>query len=174
MNSKTKSQLGQLFIASLFTALLALISQVSIITPTGLPLSFQIFAVCLCGYTLKLKWASLSVITYIALGLLGLPIFSNFRGGIGVLFEITGGYIIGFVPLVILCALPLKESRALKIGFGIIGVLICHIIGSVYLSALTNTNFLSSFITTSLPFLLKDIILCVLAHFLSLRLKKYL
>ncbi len=174
MNAKTKSEIRQLFLAALFTAFLALISQISIMTPLSIPFTFQTFAICLCGYTLRLKWASLSVITYIALGLLGLPIFSNFKGGIGVLFEITGGYIIGFLPLVIICALPIKEKTIFKISLGIMGVLICHITGSAYLSVLTHTNFITSFIASSLPFLLKDMILCVLAYYLAKKLKKQL
>lgn len=174
MNTKHKKQVIGLCFAAIFTAFLAVISQVSIMTPIGLPLTFQIFAICLCGYTIQLKWASLSVITYIALGLLGLPIFSGFRGGIGVLFEITGGYIIGFLPLVIICALPIKEKIIFKIALGVMGVLICHVIGTAYLSVLTQTNFITAFVTSSLPFLLKDVVLCVLAYFLSLKLKKYL
>ena len=172
MNSKTKNEIYQLSFAAIFTAFLAIISQISIMTPFSVPVSFQIFAVCLCGYTLKLKWAFLSVITYIALGLLGLPIFSNFRGGIGVLIEITGGYIIGFMPLVVICAIPFAQKQIFKISLGIIGVLICHIIGTAYLSVLSHTNFVSSFIVSSLPFILKDIILCILAYYLSGRLKK--
>ncbi len=174
MKTKTKSEITQLFLAALFTALLAVISQISIMTPVSIPLSFQIFAICLCGYMLSLKWASLSIIAYIALGLLGLPIFSGFKGGIGVLFEITGGYIIGFVPLVIICALPISEKQIFKILSGIVGVLICHMIGSIYLSVLSHTNFMSAFIASSLVFLLKDIILSVLAYYLAEKLKKHL
>ena len=106
---KIQNKIKNIAFAALFTGILAVISQVYI--PFSLPLTFQIFAVALCGYTLGAKWGTASMLVYIILGAIGLPVFSGFKGGFGVLFEITGGFIIGFIPLVFFCGLATKTNK---------------------------------------------------------------
>ena len=76
-------------------ALIAICSWISI--PAAVPFTMQTFAVfCVLGL-LGGKRGTISILVYILLGAVGLPVFAGFSGGIGILFGTTGGYIIGFI-----------------------------------------------------------------------------
>lgn len=79
----------------LFAVVIAICSWISI--PTVVPFTLQTFAVFLTVSVLGGKRGTLSVIIYVLLGAVGLPVFSGFKGGVGALLNTTGGYIIGFI-----------------------------------------------------------------------------
>ncbi len=80
---------------SLFLALMAQLSVRLWFTPV--PITLQSFAVLMMGALLGSKRGALSVLTYLAQGAIGLPVFAGFNGGIAALIGPTGGYLIGFV-----------------------------------------------------------------------------
>ena len=63
-----------------FAAVTAVLAQVSIPTPWGIPITLQTFAVALAGYCLGKYKGMMSVLIYILLGLTGLPVFAGFTG----------------------------------------------------------------------------------------------
>lgn len=79
----------------IFAAVIAVCSWIQI--PLAVPITLQTFAVCCAAGMLGLRNGVLTVVVYIVIGLVGVPVFSNFGAGSGVLFGITGGYIIWFV-----------------------------------------------------------------------------
>ena len=103
MKSSSPFSVRNICYISVFTAIIAVCAQISIPMPTGVPLTLQTFAIPLAGIILGSKKGTLSVLIYIILGISGIPVFTGFRGGIGVIFGVTGGYIISF-PLMALCA----------------------------------------------------------------------
>ncbi len=167
MQRPLKQNTKMLIFAALFTAVICVFSQIAIPTPV-LPITLQIFGVCLCGYLLGAKFSLLSVLCYILLGSVGLPVFYGFQGGAQHLLSLTGGFIFGFLPLTFCCGIFNKSnSNILKIGFGILGVLICHFFGVLQFSLVSSNGFFESFLIASLLYLLKDIPLCVLAYYTS-------
>ena len=90
-NSKTKT----MALTAMMTAVLAILSPISIPT-TPVPITLGLFAVFLTSATLTPLLASSSVCIYILLGMVGLPVFSNYMGGPQVIVGPTGGYIIGY------------------------------------------------------------------------------
>ena len=163
-----KSKLSNIAVSALFTAIICVLAQISVLTPWGVPFTLQIFAVSLCGYILGVKQTLTSVLAYIFLGIMGVPVFSNFKGGIHTLFGISGGFILGFIALGVFCGIAKKlKKEYLKIILGICGVLICHLFGTVQLAIISKTNLLSAFITASLPFILKDLLLLIAAFYIS-------
>ena len=80
-------------LAGMFAAFLAVMSQVSLPMPTGVPITVQVFAVALVGVILGWKRGVLAVLVYILIGAVGVPVFANFKGGLSVLTGLTGGYI---------------------------------------------------------------------------------
>lgn len=80
---------------ALFAVLIAICSWISI--PTVVPFTLQTFAVFLAVAVLGGRRGTLAVVVYVLLGAVGLPVFSGFRGGVGVLLNTTGGYIVGFI-----------------------------------------------------------------------------
>ena len=80
---------------ALFAAIIAVCSWIQI--PMTVPFTMQTFAVFCALATLGGKGGTISILIYIVLGAVGVPVFAGFTGGIGILFGTTGGYIIGFL-----------------------------------------------------------------------------
>lgn len=80
---------------ALMTALLAVCAWISV--PWLVPITLQTFAVFAALFLLGGKWGTLAIGVYLVMGALGLPVFSGFRGGFGVLAGATGGYLFGFL-----------------------------------------------------------------------------
>lgn len=160
-------------LSALFTAIIAVFSQIAVPFPSQVPLTLQTFAIALCGYVLGVKWGLTSIAAYIFLGAVGVPVFAGFKGGIQTLFGVTGGFIYGFVFLTFLCGISLLFKRKLtKVTFGILGLIICHLLGVIQFSVVYKTNFIAAFLMVSGPYLLKDVISVIGALFLSVYLKK--
>ena len=113
------------------------------------------------------------MVIYILLGMVGAPIFSGFQGGIGVILGYTGGFIFGFIPLVLLCGTNVQKTW-LKILFGVFGLTLCHLIGTFQYMLLSKLSFISALVAVSLPYFIKDVILTVIGCFVSSTLKKRL
>ena len=94
--------------AALMAALLCILGPVSV--PIGpVPLSLGVAVVYLCAYVLGAKAGVVSVVVYLLLGLVGLPVFTGYAGGPAKLFGPTGGYLIGYIPLVLITGLFVRK-----------------------------------------------------------------
>lgn len=167
---KQKSE--NIIFCALFTAIIAVFAQITIPTPF-FPITLQTFGIALCGYTLGTKKASLSVITYILIGILGLPVFSGFCGGFHHLTDPAGGFVVGFLPLAIFCGFSLKFSgnfKKLLIGF--LGIAVMYCFGIAYFCFLTKTNILGPVALMFIFVLIKDIAVLILAFYISEIIKK--
>lgn len=168
-----QNRIRKMSFAALFAGLIAIVSQIYL--PFAVPITFQIFIVSLCGFILGAKWGTASVLVYIILGAIGLPVFSGFKGGFGVLFEATGGFIIGFIPLVFLCGITQNINRkTVAMILSMIGLLICHLWGVIQFSVISNADFVISLLTVSLPYFIKDVILVLSAKVISTHINKKL
>lgn len=175
MKESAKKNTLNLVTAALFTALTAVCSQIAVPMPTQVALTLQTFAVALCGYVLGIKWGLASIITYILLGTVGVPLFSGFKGGPQVLFGPSGGFIFGFILFVLLCGVSLLiKNKALKLVLGLGGLALCHILGIIQFAVVYKTDIISSFLMVSAPYLIKDVISVAAAFFLSIYIRKLL
>ena len=96
-NGKTTSLAGEMTRVAIFAAILSLLAQISVPIGIGVPFTLQTFGVYLICLLAGRRVAFWSVMIYILLGAIGLPVFANFSGGLGVIFGVTGGYIFGFL-----------------------------------------------------------------------------
>lgn len=168
-----KLSVKELTAAAMMTAVTALLAQVSFMTPWGVPLTLQTFAVALCGYALGSKLGTASISAYILMGAVGVPVFSSFRGGIGMLFGVTGGFLFGFIPFVFLCGLAVKQKNtALKLFIGALGLIVCHIFGIIQFSIVSASSLHRSFMLVSFPYILKDLASLTAAYFLSVAIRR--
>ena len=175
MKESAKKNTLNLVTAALFTALTAVCSQIAVPMPTQVALTLQTFAVALCGYVLGIKWGLASIITYILLGTVGVPLFSGFKGGPQVLFGPSGGFIFGFILFVLLCGVSLLiTNKAFKLVLGLGGLSVCHILGIIQFAVVYKTDIISSFLMVSAPYLIKDVISVAAAFFLSIYIRKLL
>lgn len=169
----SKLNLKKISVSALFCAIICIISQFSVMTPFGIPLTLQTFAISLCGYTLGAYYGTASVFIYIIIGVFGLPVFSAFQGGAQVLFGPTGGFIWGFILLCFFCGIAKSSDKLiLKILFSSLGLVFCHLIGIFQFKIISGNSFIAAFLLSCLPYLLKDIISLVLAFYLSVQIKK--
>lgn len=88
------SKVRDLVLCSLFVALVIVGTFIRIPIPV-LPFTLQLLFTMLAGLLLGPKLGATSVIIYIILGLIGIPVFTE-GGGIGYIFKPTFGYIVGF------------------------------------------------------------------------------
>lgn len=174
---KTKN----LALCGLFSALLVVCAWISL--PFGdSPITLQTFGIFLCLGTLGGKYGAISVITYLLLGAVGFPAFSGFRGGIGVLLDATGGYLLGFLVAALIYWLTTAlwgNSPAIRLVAMVSGLLACYITGSLWFSMLylQNGNPVTLsfiFLKCVLPYLLPDGVKLILAWQLSKRLSPFL
>ncbi len=159
-----------------FAALCAVLSQICVPVPwCAVPITLQIFGVMLAGFCLKPAAAAATMVTYILLGLVGAPVFSGFTGGASVLLGPTGGFIWGFIALALVCALSKKITNLwLKISFVGLGLIVCHALGVLQYSYVTESELLHSFLSISLPFIIKDSVLGAAAYIVSLKIARLL
>lgn len=168
-----KSKIKQIAVTAIFTAVIAASAWISVFTPFGINLTFQMLGVCLAGFCLGAKWGCSATAAYIAIGAAGLPVFSSFTGGIGVLLGTSGGFLWGFLPCAILCGIASKiNKKFLKYVLMILSVLTCHLTGVIQFCFVSGVNIWAGFISASLPFLIKDLIIVFLAELTANKIKK--
>lgn len=154
---------------ALFAALLAVCAWLSVPVGDG-AVSLQTFGVLLCLGVLGGKWGTLTCLVYIALGAVGLPVFTGVQGGMGVLLGPTGGYIWGFLAgALIYWAL---EGR-LPVWMCMVSVLVaCYACGTVwYALVYARGSFWLVAAKCVLPYLLPDGVKLVLALVLTKRIR---
>lgn len=169
MKNNTKHYIKELTLVSAFVAVICIVAQIAI-PISVIPITLQGFAVALCGYMLGKKKSLIAVCVYLILGAVGAPVFANFNGGFHMLLSYTGGFLWGFIPYAFFCALSQKAKLA--IPFGIMGVILCHLMGTIQYSLVSKASIWLSFLVASLPFILKDVILTVTAYFVARRINK--
>lgn len=173
-NKKTRDIV---FIA-LFAVLIAVCAWISI--PSIVPFTMQTFAVYLTLNFLGGKRGTVSVCVYLLLGLIGVPVFSNFNAGPGALFGATGGYMIGWI-FSGLVMWRLEKMLGNKIWVQavsmVVGLVVCYIMGTAWFMFVYAHNTGPVGLWTVLgwcvfPFIIPDMVKLGLALWLSQRLKK--
>lgn len=164
----------------LMAALLCIISPFAITFPfSPVPISLATLMLYLCVYILGKCDAVISCAIYLLIGLVGIPVFSGFTGGLGKVLGPTGGYLIGYLFLVYIsgwfvekwsqgskCGNLKKEETGLHCnlnyfmqGIGmILGTVVCYFFGSLWLSYQADMEFMVALSVGVLPFILGDII----------------
>ena len=159
----------------MFAAVLAVLSQIAIPMPTGMPLTLQTFAVALTGAVLGWRLALASTAVWVLIGAVGVPVFANFSGGFRVLVGYTGGFIWGFFIMAALCGIgSAMKNKPFGLEVGILGLLICHVLGSFQYALIANVGFWHSVLLVSVPYLIKDVISVVLAFSVGTMIKSRL
>ncbi len=158
---------------ALFAALITAFSQISI--PIGpVPINLALLAVFAAGGLLTAGEAILSVILFLALGAVGLPVFSGFSAGLGVLAGPTGGYLLGYLPAAFCAgAFSRKRGRFGWYALGMcLGLVLCYVLGTAWFVVSSSVEVGYALGICVFPFLPGDAMKILLASYLCLRVKK--
>lgn len=138
-------------------SLLIMVSAQIAIPAWPVPMTLQTTAIMAIGLMASPGVAVSSVVMYILEGAFGLPVFHAFKGGISHLFNTTGGYIFGFIPMIYLISSLKDKSHNFLYRFGVclLGNIALYTAGISYLSLFIGLN--SAVQLGFLPFLVKMI-----------------
>ncbi len=151
-------------LCSLFASLMAICAWLSVPLP-GLSFTMQTFGVLLTLGVLGGKGGSVSILLYLLMGVVGLPVFSGFRGGASALLDPAGGFLWGFL----VCGLVYWPAEGLgRFPAMILGMAACYVCGGWWFSRYTGTAL------AVLPWVLPDCFKLALAHTLSGRIRRQL
>lgn len=164
-------QTRQLARCGLLAGVIAVCAWIAIPIP---PVSFtmQTFAVCLTLGLLGGKWGSVSIGIYLLLGIVGIPVFTGFQGGIGVLLGPTGGFLWGFALTGPVYGLTCRLG---KLTGMIAAMAVCYLCGCLWYTIYApGVSLWGAFLICGAPYLLPDGVKIALAMELSRRIKKYI
>ncbi|WP_420827947.1 biotin transporter BioY [Geomicrobium sediminis] len=184
----TKSKLSALNVttASAFVALTAIGANITSIAPFmvigGVPITLQTFFAVMSGIVLGSRLGALSMSVYMMLGLVGAPIFAQFKGGASVILSPTFGFILSFILLAYVAGKLVERNQSLSmyITAALIGMSINYIVGTNWMYAAyifwfeapeeLTYKLVWLWMLVPLP---KDIILSICAAALAFRIHKF-
>lgn len=172
--AKKTQKIYYLCATAVFAAFIGICSQIQIPLPM-IPINLALFAVNLAGVLLGAKYGSLSVIVYVLLGLVGVPVFNNFSGGAGVLFGKTGGYIIGYIFAALITGLFAKRFKESPVKLYLamtLATLVCYAFGTAWFMVINHSTLWLTLTYCVFPFIPGDIIKMLAVVLISRKLLK--
>ena len=165
-------------LCGLFAAILTVCGWISI--PLGdIAVTAQTFGVALTLWLLGGKRGSITVFVYLLLGAMGAPVFSGFRGGMGVLLGTTGGFLFGFMltSLVYWLCTVIRDTAPVRLGAMAAGLIACYSCGTLwyafgYLGG-SGVSLGAVLVKCVLPYLLPDALKLFFAWALTRRLRRF-
>lgn len=176
VKSVKKFKISDMVYIATGAVLIAICSWINI--PTAVPFTLQTFAVFFILMLLGGERGTVSILIYILLGGVGVPVFAGFKGGIGVLLGNTGGYIWGFIIIgliyILFTRVFRKKNIFIKITALVIGLAICYAFGTawfmfIYIRDSGAIGLLTVLGWCVFPFIIPDLIKMALAVFISKR-----
>ena len=180
-----KHKTKELVEIALLAALLCVIAPFTLPVPgSPVPLSLATFGVYLAALLLGAKQGVLCVLVYLLLGMVGLPVFSGFSGGIGVLLGPTGGYLVGYVPCAWVLGVLIQAGKsdvnrknfAYTVLAMVAGTLMCYLTGTAWFVIAMGETYtvIQAIAVCVVPYLLFDAIKIVLAAVTAIPIQKIL
>ena len=167
----------------MLAALTCVLAPIAIPMPLGVPITLATFSIMLAGVLLGARLGTISQGVYILLGAAGLPVFSGYRGGIGVIAGMTGGYIIGYLPLVFCSGCFYHRFGRTRKGTGRIlamvtgmltGTALLYLLGTAWFIAVSHMSVSGALAACVLPFLPGDAVKIAAVVMLALPLERAL
>ncbi len=178
MADKTKT-IHQITLISISIAIITLCAWISI--PFIVPVTLQLLAVFLIAGCFPLKISLSAVIFYLLLGSIGAPVFSGFNGGFSAFLGASGGFLIGFIPSVIIISLfrSFYTKKALVyVAAMLVSLILCYTLGClwyIYVFAYqAQASLLSALTICVFPFIFFDIVKIFLAALVQKKLLPYI
>lgn len=169
-------QLKMLIVTALFAAVIGILAQITIPLPL-VPITGQTLAIGLAATILGKRYGTLSVLVYIMLGIIGVPVFSMMESGLGVVFGPTGGYIVGFIPAAFIIGWYMERfglTMTHAVTANVIGMIITLTFGAVWLKISAELSWMAALAGGVTPFLVVGVVKAVLAASIGILVRKRL
>lgn len=180
MNTSVKAAFTtrQLALTGLMTAVICILGPISIAIPISpVPVSLGMLGIYFVLCVLGRRLGTISVVIYELLGLAGVPVFTGFTGGVGKLFGPTGGYLIGYLFMALICGYFLdhwKQNIPMQLLGMVCGTIVCYLFGTSWLAYQASMTFPAALAAGVLPFLPADCLKLALAMVIGTQLRKRL
>ena len=169
---------GRLVRVGFMAALLCILGPVAVAVPVSpVPISLGTLAVYLIVVTAGTADALMSCLVYLLLGFAGLPVFSGYMGGAGRLLGPTGGYLIGFLALIVTAGAftgrfqdRRKERLFSLIGLAL-GTAVLYLFGTGWLAMISGMGFYEALWAGVIPFIPGDLVKMLAAVLLGTTLR---
>jgi biotin transport system substrate-specific component len=174
-----------LTLAAMFVALMAIGANISTIAPFlhvgGVPITLQTFFAILAGAILGSRLGSIAMIVYMLVGLVGVPVFADFTGGLSIIIRPTFGFILSYILAAFIIGKIVEKNKSLPafIIASLIGMAVNYLFGTNWMyfayklwgAAPDGFSYKMAWLWMAAP-LPKDLILSVLAGIMAHRLEK--
>ena len=162
LNENTKILTG----TALMTAVLCILAPMSI--PIGpVPVSLTNLTIYFFLYILETRQCAAAYLVYLLLGAAGLPVFSGWAGGLQKLVGPTGGYLIGFLPMIFIAGAVIGrywKNRFFCIAAMEVSIWVPYLLGTAWLAVSAGMDFGKALGIGVLPFIAVDLLkMCVAA-----------
>lgn len=174
----SRNKLNGFIYSALFAALIAVLGLISIPLPISpVPVTGQSLAIMLAGSILTVRQAGFSVLTFLLLGAVGLPVFAGLTGGIGILVGPRGGYLIGFlVGAIVIALLKGNRNTTWRLALANItgGIIIVYFFGALWLNLVTGMGLEKAITVGVLPYIPGDLFKAFIATVVATAVNKQL
>ncbi|MBT2657551.1 biotin transporter BioY [Bacillus sp. ISL-18] len=174
-----------LTLAAMFVALMAIGANISTIAPFlhvgGVPITLQTFFAILAGAILGSRLGSIAMIVYMLVGLVGVPVFADFTGGLSIIIRPTFGFILSYILAAFIIGKIVETNKSLPafIIASLIGMAVNYLFGTNWMyfayklwgSAPEGFSYKMAWLWMVAP-LPKDLFLSILAGIMAHRLEK--
>ncbi len=173
-----KHQVNGFIYSALFAALIAVLGLVSIPLPISpVPVTGQSLGIMLAGSILTPRQAGFSVLTFLLIGAVGVPVFAGLTGGIGILVGPRGGYLLGFlVGAIVVALLKGTNNTTWRLGIANLvgGILVVYLLGVLWLNFVTGMGLEKAFMVGALPYIPGDLFKVFVATVIGVAINKQL
>ena len=165
--TEKKVNVKDMTVIALVTAVICIIAPFSIpIAISPIPITLALFALFLAGIILG-KWKGVvCTVIYLLLGMVGLPVFNGFSGGVQKLVGPTGGYLIGYLFLVFFTGLFVEKFPN--------KIIVCYAFGTVWFVLQYKVGFLEALTMCVFPYIPMDLVKLVAAVIIGSQVRKIL
>lgn len=165
----------QITFMALMAALMCIMGPLSLQIPVSpVPISLTNFAIYIALYAIGTWRATGSYAVYLLIGLAGVPVFSGFSGGAAKLLGPTGGYLIGFIFMAIICGLFIDKCKNVFVTFlgMLLGLAVCYLFGTLWLAYQAGMDFRAALGAGVIPFIPGDLVKIVLSMLIGPQIRK--
>ena len=146
---------------ALSAAIICVLGPLSISIPVSpVPISLGILGIFLAVYVNGWLYGTLSCLIYLLIGFAGMPVFTNFTGGIAKLAGPTGGYMIGYIPLALIAGFfisKFEKKIPLHVLGMVLGTVVCYLFGTMWLKISLQMSFPAALMAGVVPYIPADL-----------------